>query len=293
MTRLGFLGPLAIAVSLAFSSPVQAGNTHGLCSDKLSKLIPERKASAPSGSDVVGKVLKLGGTARDRVLSREILAGNMPDFMRELVPVSMTGEINGHQLEITICVTPDYLAVGDDRDFVRTPLGMAAAAQIADELGFILPTPQMVDIIYEQAEVQLSPNPMEPGDAMTTTSYFMQHDRTVDGQAGPYGLHPAALVAGIKKDLVISERLRKQPGRVAIYGWHRSNGKPIQPLSLVHGEEYADYSHGVRLVSRIAFINRRPVALDKVMQDPDIAPIVTGSEGPMRNVRRLIASLYR
>ncbi|WP_172300338.1 hypothetical protein [Pseudoruegeria sp. HB172150] len=242
---------------------------------------------------MVQSVMNLSGHERDSVLERELLAGNMPGFLRDLVPVTINGAVNGHALEITICVTPDYLAVGDDSDFVRVPLGMAAAARVADHLGFILPTPRMVDLIYDQAEVQLPPEPMAPGAAMTTTSYFMRHDRTVDNQAGPYGLHPVALIAGIKKDLVLSERLRKQPGRVAIYGWHRSGGNPIQPLSLVHGAEYADYSHGIRLVSRIAFINGRPVALDKVMQDEDIARIVTGEEGPMRNVRNLLATLYR
>ncbi len=293
MTKLRFLGPLAVAFSLAVSAPAWAGSGHGLCSHKLTKMIPSREKRAPAGSAVVRSVMNLSGTERDRVLEREVLAGNMPEFLRDLVPVTMNGAINGHSLQVTICVTPDYLAVGDRDDFVRVPLGMASAARIADALGFILPTPAMVDTIYDQAEVRLAPNPMTPGAAMTTTSYFKRHNDTVDGQAGPYGLQPVALVAGIKKDLVISERLRKQPHRVAIYGWHRTNGNPIQPLSLVHGAEYADYSHGIRLVSRIAFINGRPVALDKVMQDADIAAIVTGEEGPMRNVRSLMATLYR
>lgn len=293
MTRLGFLGPMALALALAVSAPAEAGTGHGLCSQKLTKMIPDRSNRAAAGSEVVRSVMNLSGSERDRVLSRELLAGNMPEFLRDLVPVTMAGSVNGHSLEITICVTPDYLAVGDSDDFVRVPLGMAAAARIADELGFFLPTAQMVDRIYEQAEVQLSPEPMEPGAAMTTTSYFQRHDDAVSRQAGSLGLHPVALIAGIKKDLVISERLRKQPGRVAIYGWHRTNGNPIQPLSLVHGAEYADYSHGIRLISRIAFINGRPVALDKVMQDEDIAGIVTGEEGPMRNVRSLLATLYR
>jgi len=236
--------------------------------------------------------MRLSGEDRDAVLAEEILKGNMPDFMRDLVPVTVSGVVNGRSIDITLCVTPDYIAVGDETDFVRVPLGMSAAAQVADRLGFLLPTAHIVDRIYEQAEMRLNPSPMEPGAAMTTTSYFMQHNVTVTRQASSVGLYPAALVAGIKKDLVISERLRKQPGRVAIYGWHRRDGDPIQPLSLVHEAAYADYSHGVRLVSRIAFINDRPVELAAVMQDPDIAAIVTGDEGQMRDVRNLLLSLY-
>ncbi len=39
------------------------------------------------------------------------------------------------------------------------------------------------------------------------------------------------LIAGHKKDVVITNRLLTMPKRVAIYGWHRPNGSPIQPLA--------------------------------------------------------------
>jgi hypothetical protein len=75
------------------------------------------------------------------------------------------------------------------------------------------------------------------------------------------------LLAGHKKDLVLANRLSSNRGRVAIYGWHRGNGDPIQPLSTVHGEYYADYSHGIRLVSRTAYVNGRPVDLRSLLTD--------------------------
>ncbi|MGM0600582.1 MAG: hypothetical protein ACQETH_12295, partial [Candidatus Rifleibacteriota bacterium] len=36
------------------------------------------------------------------------------------------------------------------------------------------------------------------------------------------------------------------------YDWHNSNngGNPLQNLTAVQGENYVDYSHGVRLVSK-------------------------------------------
>ena len=48
---------------------------------------------------------------------------------------------------------------------------------------------------------------------------------------------------------------RANPGKIAIYGWHRLNGAPIQPLSTVHGACYADYSHGIRLVSETVLVD--------------------------------------
>ncbi len=37
---------------------------------------------------------------------------------------------------------------------------------------------------------------------------------------------------------------------MAIYGWHKPDGTPIQPLTTVHVDWYVDYSHGVRLAKR-------------------------------------------
>ena len=141
---------------------------------------------------------------------------------------------------MTICVTPDYLAVGSDNDFVRVPLGLPAAAMIADKFNFMLPTTKMVDGIYSQAGVRMRPSPMQAGSRMSSTSYLWEHNETVEAQRVALSRNPSLLTAGQKKDLVLSNRLRSAPGRVAIYGWHRTNGAPIQPLSTVHGARYAD-----------------------------------------------------
>jgi hypothetical protein len=215
----------------------------------------------------------------------------MPDFLRRLTPVPITGRrADGSQVTVTLCVTPDYLAVGSETDYIRVPLGLPAAAMVADRLGFMLPTTRMVDVIFQQAGVRVAPSPMTPGAAMTSTRYFWQHNQTVDRQLrGRTG----TLVAGIKKDLVLSERLRRNPGRVAIYGWHRTNGTPIQPLSTVHGAYYADYSHGVRLVSRTAYVDGRAVALARTSCRTRQYAGFLSKEGPIQAPVQLMAALYR
>lgn len=284
------LSAKALALGIALTTTGAHGATQG-CGQTLSTAIPARTAKAHSGTEVMQRVMNLGGSERDAVVTEEVLSGNVPGYLRALSPVTFDGRMpGGEKIEVTICVTPDYLAVGDDRDFVRVPLGLPAAAKIADNLGFFLPTPKMVDAIYAQAKVHLSPSPMKPTNQMTTTSYLLQHDRTVSQMRGKFGA-PEALTAGQKKDVVLSQRLRSKPGRVAIYGWHRTNGKPIQPLSTVHGARYADYSHGIRLVSGTAFVNGQPRALADVMADPKLAQLVS-NEGPIQNAARLLASLY-
>jgi hypothetical protein len=60
------------------------------------------------------------------------------------------------------------------------------------------------------------------------------------------------LVAGNKKDVIISNRIYNDTSNchVVIYGWHKTNGKAIQPLYARHLNSWADYSHGIRLIQR-------------------------------------------
>ncbi|MCA8868065.1 MAG: hypothetical protein KDA67_05400 [Rhodobacteraceae bacterium] len=294
MKQAVFAVVCAAAFGMINGMPVSAAGTPrnpDTCSMDLVKPIPARAVKAKLGSRFVKDILRVSGSARDAAITDQVLAGNIPDFLRHLIPVTFNAmQKNGKAVEVTICVTPDYMSVGAERDFVRVPMGLPAAAKIADKLGFLLPTTKMVDAIYAQAEVHLAPEPMTPGAQMQSTDYFIRHNKTINQQRDKSGLALTALTAGQKKDLVLSNRLRSKPGRVAIYGWHRMNGEAIQPLSTVHGEGYADYSHGVRLVSMTAFVNGKPTSLPKILQDPELAPIVS-SEGPINHSRRLVASL--
>jgi hypothetical protein len=237
------------------------------------------------------RVASLGGRARDAALVRMIEGGNLPDHLRRLVPVTLTGTAtDGRRTAITLCVMPDYLALGDDRDFIRLPLGLPAASRLAERFDMLLPTARMVDAIHAQAGARLSPSPMTPGAQMASTGYVLRHNATVEGQRRATGAALGVLVSGHKKDLVLSNRLTRVAGRVAIYGWHRANGQPIQPLSTVHGQHYADYSHGVRLISTTALINGRPADLRELLADRRYAAILSGDEGPIAT-RQILAAL--
>lgn len=285
---------LGIWTSIQFSDPAMASaaasKSDHCALDKIATL-PARPTKARAGSGFVQEVRHLVGAARDAAVTAQVMSGNVPDFLRTLVPVTLSGTgPKGQRIEIQICVTPDYLAVGHSADFVRVPVGLPAAARIAAGLGLMLPTTKMVDAIYAQAEVRVPPAPMPPTDQMASTEYFWRHQATVENQLDHVGTVSTALTAGQKKDIVLSNRLRSKSGRVAIYGWHRANGKPIQPLSTVHGASYADYSHGVRLVGSTAFLNGVPYPLAEILEDPQLSPIVS-DEGPVINPQGLLVSL--
>ena len=95
---------------------------------------------------------------REQAIEDEILKGNLPEFLRKLVPVELRCELpNGKSLTATIFVAPDYLAIGSDSDFLRIPMNLHTAVAIADRFGFILPTKKMVDAIYLQSALSFRP----------------------------------------------------------------------------------------------------------------------------------------
>ena len=139
----------------------------------------------------------------------------------------------------------------------------------------MVPTVHLVDAIYRAAEVTLRPQTIPPRSAMTTTPVFLRHNGMVEQQRASVGGALGRLTAGHKKDVVNTNRVHTtHTGRVAIYGWHRSASSPIQPLSTHHGQRYADYSHGVRLISRRARLNGQSVDLATLLTDRRYAGLI-------------------
>jgi hypothetical protein len=198
---------------------------------------------------VADAVAGLDAAEREQAILREILDGNIPSFLRQLAPVELSYRAAGRTVSATIFVMPDYLAIGSDDDFLRIPMNLATATTIADAFGFVLPTRKMVNAIYEQSGHHFVPEPLPAGPQMTSTDFYRAHNALIEKQSRAAAVSPGTLVSGHKKDLVLTNLLARTGGRLAIYGWHRPTGVPIQPLSTVHGACYADYSHGVRLVA--------------------------------------------
>lgn len=284
---------LALLASVAGASEADTAAPRGPgtpCAGDTVAGIPRRAAGAPTGSEIAGRVAHLSGLERDALLRTELLAGNIPQFLRKPAPVRISGGDRAHSLELTLCVLPDYLAVGSDRDFVYVPLGLEAALEVAQRFGFELPTPRMVDAIYAAAPVKLAPLPLPAGDQMRSTAYFVHHTELIGEQRAALAAPLGTLTSGDKKDLVLTSRLWTDPGRVAIYGWHRGVGAPIQPLSTVHGARYSDYSHGVRLVSDTAYVNGVPRPLHELLAQAEPARLLSG-EGPWPQLAARLAGL--
>ena len=100
---------------------------------------------------------------------------------------------------------------------------------------------------------------------------FINHNKLIEAQLS--AVATKGIIAGIKKDVVQSMAVLQNPKqrRVAIYGWHRLDGKPIQPLYTGHVDWYVDYSHGIRLVYEKMIINKKTYLVEDVLNNPLLA----------------------
>jgi hypothetical protein len=232
--------------------------------------LPIRADDAIPGRTFKNQIKQLSPEAREKQIYHQILNGNVPSFLRDLVPISFSETINDTTYIVTYFVLPDYLAVGSDTDYFLIPTTPILAQKIANAIGFTLPTKKMVDQIWSHASVKLTPSPIPPSLQMTTIPVMWKHNTRLKRQrkktlkSKPLGV----LVAGHKKDVIISNSIYgKSSKRVVIYGWHYPNGTPIQPVYAGHSETYADYSHGIRLVQDSVLINNKVHLITNVLQE--------------------------
>ncbi|MBI2428439.1 MAG: T9SS type A sorting domain-containing protein [Ignavibacteriales bacterium] len=237
--------------------------------------LPARPTSSPTGSQFYSIIASLSRQAREDTIFKHVVAGNIPNFLRNLDTITVSKTISSTLYTLEYYVTPDYLAIGSDDDYFLMPMTPILAQKIVNYLDCTLPTKQMVDQIYSKAQVKLRPQPIPPDADMDKAPRFWQHNDSVKALRAPLlGTYPlGSLVGGTKKDVIIDKKVyswlkSSVPKPVVIYGWHQLNGSPIQPTYNGHGETYADYSHGVRLVQRMAQINGAEISLLDIVQDP-------------------------
>jgi hypothetical protein len=229
-----------------------------------------------TGNDFYHQAFAMKWKERDSFVVKEVMAGNIPAFFRRFVAVhaATTDSATGKKIQATYYVSPDYLAVGTDDDWARVNITPIAAQQIADVIDCFLPTRKMVDDIYKAATIKLEPVPMYAFRDSTPTMWH--HHLIVEGQRkGRRGL-----VAGIQKDVVISGKIvrDKRPDRVAIYGWHKLDGQPIQPLYTGHVNWWVDYSQGIRFIYRKIKVEGKWMDYTDVLKDPVLQKLLCDEE---------------
>ena len=237
------------------------------CNSKL--LVTRKSNTSITGSAFYKEAEDLQWRQRDSLAMHYILSGSIPGFLNKLQPIKFIYKYNGKRYSVKYFVSSDYLSVGTDEDWARIPLTPMFSQKIADSLDCFLPTLKMVNDIHEHATIKLAPIPLVENRDNSKTMY--QHHLLIQEQYK----NQKGIISGIKKDIVITDQLNNKPDRVAIYGWHQLNGKPIQPLYTGHVNWYTDYSHGTRLIYNKIRINGKWFKHTTVFKDSILRKILT------------------
>ena len=135
-------------------------------------------------------------------------------------------------------VSPTYLA----------PTGIGEAVDIANANGWVLPTPRMVNAIWQAADLKLAPHPQ----SHDGTAAMMNSRALTDAQnayiQSQIGDQSFSLLAGTHKDVCFIDKTSwgQVVGKVGIYGWHKLDGSVIQQEMWGHAPGWKDYSQGLR-----------------------------------------------
>lgn len=234
--------------------------------------IKTRSIKALSGSEFSKSIrdTSISLDKREEIIFKEVISGNIPNFYRQLVEIKDTILIDNNLQTIKYFVLPDYLAIGSDQDYFYCPMRPQLAQKIAKYLKCSLPTRKISNKIYQHALVKLKPQPIPPSKEMVTIPVFEKHNLMVQEQrkSSLAEFPNGSLIAGNKKDVVISNKIFNDKGllRVVIYGWHKEDGKAIQPLYNGHSTIHVDYSHGIRFIQNKVWVNGQHTILQKILK---------------------------
>jgi hypothetical protein len=183
---------------------------------------------------------------------------------------TIVSNYQGRRAEIE--VTTDALTILG----VRFDVTAEGAQRIADRLHAILPTPRILQLIWEQADVRLTPCTLPSDAEMASTARMIEHSKCVDQRiAGRKGL-----IVNVGKHWVLTNRISEKRNLAANYGWFMKGRRPIQTVGTRHDTAHTDYSQVLRLVKPSMRVDGREVDIRQVGRSPELWGLVS-DEGPL------------
>jgi hypothetical protein len=185
-----------------------------------------------------------------------------------------------HGLEVA--VGSDAVSYGG----VRLCCGVYTAQQLADVMGFMLPTAAIVRAIHRAADVKIHAQPKDPNPGGGVGPWLDHQDRI----ARAIGAQRPRLLSTRGKSYTLGAHVVARPGHSPIYGWWSPSADPSGPAGeqvrmiqspisgggSVHGPHggdqlaglhFFDYSHQVDAVHPIAWFQGREVELARIYRE--------------------------
>jgi hypothetical protein len=271
--------------------------------------LPARPPGARGGKAFMETIKGEGRPAnweeREDKMVAELLSGNVPDFMRRWVSVKVSR--NDETPKVKVRVLPDYLCVGDDTDYRHLPLDQQSAQKVADAFHTILPTAKICHAIWRRTPWSRTIGAIERdylrtdrgrkapwGRLQTSTAAYDDHSVAIQDRMKAMSIPLGELVAGHKKDVVLSRRLHTDPSRIAFHGFYRDR-YPYEPCydnpsgqldpncnrelpAHDHPEgrgHFSDYSQGVRLVHPFMRIDGVRHLVADVLRDKTLSKLIS------------------
>jgi hypothetical protein len=237
-----------------------------------------------SATEIFAQFLTKEGSQREQVVARMLDEEKIPEWWWNFQPV----EVHQNEHVLVYYVSPDYITLGEGSDWLPCPMTPLTCKPWMAKHGFCLPTKKMVDQIWHQAPVKgthpISYSGLYKGadhnPNRDSTRVYIDQGRGVQRQlqANYPGFIPGVLVAGHKKDVVLTDYLSSasNKGNVAIYGWFDGKtGEVVQGLNPTsHSISYLDYSHGLRMIKNVCLLDGVTTTIQHIWSDGSLCHLL-------------------
>src|SRR6478752_7503309 len=284
-----FLGRVAVVATCALTSACSKPSAPATKASASASSVPVSSAEAGLTSEL-GQLIELSKSTLSRDEKRARLKAVLEKFPanhsreREDLIVqavargafdppewtTITSSYKGRRALIQ--VTTDALTILG----VRFDVTAEGAQRIADQLHAILPTPRILQLVWEQATVRIEPCTLPPDEKMASTERMIQHSNCVDQRIGGR----AGMVENEGKHWVLSNRIAGKDNLAANYGWFIRGRRPVQTVGTRHDTAHTDYSQILRLVKPIINVDGRDIDIRHVGRSPELWGLVS-DEGPL------------
>ena len=68
------------------------------CAESLTRDIPQRAANAPGGREFAQQISSVSDDERELLIRQQLMAGNIPQFLRHLVPIRLRSPLADQSL---------------------------------------------------------------------------------------------------------------------------------------------------------------------------------------------------
>lgn len=187
--------------------------------------------------------------------------------------------------DATFYVSADALKV----EGVRVNVSAQMQQQIADMLDCLLLTPKLADLRFDQADIQLEPQPRL---ITSSTQAMIEQSEKIDNLLKGKDTK-GKIISTVGKHWCIGNKLKGSKQSMN-YGWHFKAKTPsfkgikgyscdskipgvyvIQPSALAHDKSHTDYSQICVLVKQDCLIDCNKMNLKDVLSDPEYADLAS------------------